>query len=264
MKNSNFNLKEGCKNEWRMTAKWPAAGKFSIKIWAVIPMFLVLYLLFGGFVPLIGDFLNVLIALFVLSKILKKDVAQMWTWLTCRFGVKHKTSNESWKVFSLIVCLSMLPAVVPSDAQAAFEIVIPPSAKAVDPFDQSGELYLEGGFGREVKLVDLLKQILPSPYHAEFFNSEIMDLKVNWYAESRVFLNTVLADISRRYGVLFTWHKSAGLLSVSFDIAQCRIALAENENERRSYAERIGTAPQALPEFVRKIIDARSQMEIIC
>lgn len=263
MKNSKFNLKEGCKNEWRMTGKWPAAGKYGFKIWAVIPMLLVLCFLFGGFVTLLWDVFYLLSVLFVLSLILKKDIAQMWTWLTCRFGFKNKTSHESWKMVALMAALSV-PAISPTKAEAAFEIIIPPAAQSVDPFVQSGELYLEGGFGREVKLVDLLKQILPSPYHAEFFNSEIMDLKVNWYAEQRVFLNTVLADISRRYGVLFTWHKSAGLLSVSFDIAQCRVALAENENERARYAEMVGSAPQALPEFVRKIIDAKSQMEIIC
>jgi hypothetical protein len=263
-----YDLHSGSLSYWRRTAKWPVAGKDSASVWATIPLFLLFCIFFGGAAAILWTLFYIKVVIFIMCKFLKMNVSQLFRYVLQRAGITHKRGTAYWKMkqlsVALIVALTIPLLIVPTSSEAAFEIIVPTKNIPLDSFASSGEIYIDGGFGRNVKMIDLLRQILPSPYDAEFFNSEIQDMKINWYAEDKVFLNSVLADISRRYGLLFKWKPSSGVIYVSWENGQCKKAIKEDEALRSSEAERMDTFLQKRPTFIRKITNEITQEEIIC
>ncbi|GGB66171.1 hypothetical protein GCM10011607_28570 [Shewanella inventionis] len=267
-KYDDYDLTSGSLNYWRMSSKWPIAGKGDASIWASHVILLLLCIFFGGIIPFVWDLLYIMIALNVICKMKKMNINQIFRHLLQRVGLKGKKATPFWRhtsnfCLAIVVMSTVSTAVVP-EVQASFEIIIPKATPAVDPMVASGEQLIEGGFGRDVKLIDLMFQILPKPFEAEFQNSEIQDMKVSWYADQRVYLNAVFADISRRYGLLFTWKPTGGLINVSWDTGICRKVIAEHDEDRAADAEKFKTTEQARPAFIRKKINDVTGEVIIC
>ncbi|QIR16532.1 hypothetical protein [Shewanella aestuarii] len=267
-KYDDYDLTSGSLNNWRMSAKWPIAGKGDASMWAGNIILLLLCIFFGAIIPLMWEILYVMLALNVICKMKKMNITQIIRHFSQRMGTKVKNATPFWKrtdhyAVLLIITAIATPLTSPT-AQATFEIIIPKAAPAVDPMIASGEKLIEGGFGRDVKLIDLMSQILPRPYDAEFQNSEIQDMKVSWYANDRVYLNAVFADISRRYGLLFTWKPTSGLMNVSWDSGICRKVIAENDSNRAADAEMYKTQQQAMPAFIQKTINDVTGEVIVC
>lgn len=267
---SEYDLNAGTHNNWRRSKNWPIAGKGDLNVWAVIPAFFIIAFIFADLTTdLLWDIFYLVLALFFICKFRKQNIYQLNRFFMQRFRVKSKRNTPFWlekTLFSLalILCLNVIDIATNNIAQAKFEIVIPPKKQSVDPFKSSGEIYLQGGFGKDVKLYDLMNLILPQPLSAEFSNSELKDIKVSWYSDGRIFLNEVLANISRRYGVQFTWRNAAGILVVQWDTGTCKKVIQESREDQVRYSNQTGVAPAEPYRFIQKILSKEQQMEIIC
>jgi len=262
-----YDLVSGSHNYWRMSAKWPIAGKSDASIWAVNVIAFAVAAFFGGLMGFLWDVFYLVLILNVICKFSKLNAFQLSRWILQRVGVKRKQATPYWRQgsgFVLAFCIASSFLMVSPKVEATFEIIIPKAKPQIDPMVASGEHLIEGGFGRNVKMVDLMFQILPKPFEAEFYNSEIQDMKVSWFAKDRVFLNAIFADISRRHGLLFTWKPSSGLINVSWDKGQCRKVIAENDRQRSEDAATYQTQERVRPAYVSKVIDDVTGELIVC
>ncbi|MBO1897652.1 hypothetical protein HNW13_018095 [Shewanella sp. BF02_Schw] len=263
----NYDLTTGNTNNWRMSAKWPKAGKGGASVWGVHAILLLVSLFFGGFIPFLWELFYLVVILNVICIFKSMNLLQFKRLVLQKMGVKAKRATPFWRHgsnFGLVLCVLASSVMMTPPVNASFEIIVPKASPQVDPMIATGEPLIEGGFGRNVKMVDLLFQILPKPYEAEFYNSEIQDMKVSWYAKGRVYLNAVFADISRRHGLLFTWKPSSGLLNVSWDTGQCRKVIAEHDKQRAVDADTYKTKERARPAFIRQVINDVTGEVIVC
>jgi hypothetical protein len=267
---ANYDLHAGTHNTWRRTKNWPKVGKGDLAVWAVVPATFLFSLLFGNMVTeYLWNVFYFISFLFVVCKMRNQNVNQLVRYLLQRFRVKHKRNTPLWlerSLFAIVLTASVgiFGVGMNSQAYAKFEIVIPPREAAVDTFVSSGKIYLQGGFGKDVKLNDLMLLILPEPLSAEFANSELKDLKVSWYSDGKIYLNEILANISRRYGVMFVWRNAAGILEVQWDKGTCKRVIEESRNEQLNYSNQLGTRPAEPLRVIEKTINKEQQMEIIC
>lgn len=264
-------MSSGTRNTWRMTYRWPMIGKGDLKIWAVIPVTWLFAFIFAGLTTeMLWYPFYLLCGLSLVCKMRRQDVIQLKRFVLQRLLIKHKGVTPVWKERSFFYQVAPLLLVVtstmciPNSAEAKFEIVIPPKQAPVDTFVSSGQIYLQGGFGKDVKLVDLLSLLLPTPLSAEYANSEIKDLKVSWYSEDRIFLNEVLASISRRFGVLFTWRNREGVLEVKWDNGVCKQIISESVEKQFEYSKSLGYELQSPKRVITKVINPQLQMEVVC
>lgn len=268
---SDYDLFSGSHNNWRMSYRWPVIGKGELRVWVAIPMSWIFAFFFADLTTsLMWDIFWGICFLAFLSKMKKMDIFQLKRFFLQRFRVKSKTNTPYWKERSnfyqyatacvLASCLMMNP----TDSMAKFEIVIPPKQQPVDSFVSSGQIYLQGGFGKDVKLVDLMNLILPSPLSPEFMSAELKDLKVSWYSDGKIYLNEVLAGISRRYGVQFMWRNSAGILEIKWDNGVCKKIMEESREQQRNYSKQIGYETQTPLRVIQKVINYEQQLEIVC
>lgn len=267
---SEYDLNSGTHNNWRRSKDWPKAGKGDLSVWAVIPaMFIIAFIFADLTTDLLWDLFYLLLGLFLLCKFRNQNIYQLNRFFMQRFRVKNKRNTPFWlerTLFSimLVLLINILDIKDNNLAYAKFEIVIPPKAQPVDHFKSSGEIYLQGGFGKDVKLYDLMNLLLPQPLSAEFATSELKDIKVSWYSDGRIFLNEVLANISRRYGVQFTWRNAAGILEVKWDTGICKKVIQEAREEQINYSNQVGASPAEPYRFIQRILSKEQQMEIIC
>jgi hypothetical protein len=265
-----YDLHSGTHNTWRRTKNWPKVGKGDLAVWAVVPATFLLALVFGTMLTeYLWDAFYFVSALGIVCKMRKQNITQLVRFGLQRFGVKGKRNTPLWlerSLFAIVLTTSvgLLGAGVNSNAYAKFEIVIPPKQTVVDNFVSSGKIYLQGGFGKDVKLNDLMLLILPQPLSAEFANSELQDLKVSWYSDGKIYLNEVLANISRRYGVMFIWRNAAGILEVKWDNGTCKRVIEESREEQENYSNKIGIRTAEPLKVIEKTINQEQQLEIIC
>ncbi|MBE8233439.1 MAG: hypothetical protein HAW67_06845 [Endozoicomonadaceae bacterium] len=264
-----YNLESGKLNDWRKSKDWPKIGKGDLSCWSAVPAGLLFAMLFGGKISFIWDMFYLILAANVLCKLSKRNLFQFKRYLMQRWRVKAKSATPYWltssKLMVGIITSVLFVSGTPTTAHAAFEIVVPQTAKTADTFESSGDIFLEGGFGKDVQLSTLLQQVLPKPLRAEFAHAELKDLKVDWYAGKRVYLNSVLADINRRYGVLFLWKHSAGVLNVDFDKGLCEKVRSESLEQRTHNATELGLGqPEKALKFIRYTVSDVRSTEYIC
>ncbi|MDI5833292.1 hypothetical protein OCF84_20800 (plasmid) [Shewanella xiamenensis] len=268
---SHYDLNSGTRNTWRMTYRWPVIGKGDLKVWALIPATWLIAFIFSGLLTeMLWYPFYILCTIALLCKFSRRDPMQLKRFLFQRLSINHKTATPVWSersnFFQVMIGIAIMSTnfLISDNAYAKFEIVIPPKQAQVDSYASSGQIYLQGGFGKDVKLYDLLSMLLPTPLSAEYANAEIKDLKVSWYSSDRIYLNEVLASISRRFGVLFTWRNREGVLEVRWDNGVCKKIIAESIQKQAEYSKSIGYEIQSPQRVVTKITNPQLQMEIVC
>lgn len=101
------------------------------------------------------------------------------------------------------------------------------------------------GVGRDARLEDVLKIILPSQWVSVFQHSELKAMRVNWFSETDTTAD-VLATLGRLYGFEVYYQASSKLLNVRWRTDVCYEAQLRNKAVRMQFRKLAGF-PSEIP-----------------
>jgi hypothetical protein len=138
-----------------------------------------------------------------------------------------KEASKYLQVF--ILCLFFTP----DSANAGFEIISKQSSKPELRNDLSRPFTtVKVGVGDDVRLEDVIRILMDSPWKPEYVSKELQALRVSWYSK-RSSASEILAQIGRNYGVETYYVESTGKLFVDWSKGLCEKEIEAKKQKRK-------------------------------
>ena len=187
------------------------------------------------------------------------------------------TSRDSRKTYSLSVkkrislidvATKYLPVVfacvllsgIDNRAVAGFEIVDTPKQVIQPKLNVEHLPFSEArsGFGKDVRLEDVISILINKPWQYEFISKEIKALKVSWLSRGSS-VSEIIAQIGRNYGVEAYYVESAGEVHLDWASGFCDSRIEAEKNRRAAFNEQImfGAKDTSFPSVFKVVRDER-------
>lgn len=141
----------------------------------------------------------------------------------------HPIGRKRSSFYSAILGAATLFLVTPHSADASFQLIMPVKEKAsVIEVETQGLNYvpvlapgiIKQGFGIDVKLQDVLSQLLPATWAMDFRDPELSLLPVSWRSQNSDVLE-IMQDLADRYSVLFRYSNKTGVVHIEWTTDGC-------------------------------------------